>query len=869
MNDGLEAGGDRDGGGGGGRFAAGAGGGGGFPRSLQQSLLPSSAAEVRASAEQENILKILGDIQNNLPVKRDRSQEDAKDKFLNKIMSSLPAPKKDFVSRFIKAARNPIEQTVGIFYECIAELVRGVGGADVDAAAVKYGVGPDRKLAFGTTIDSVVKLGLGSCISVPGHYGQLVYEVQWGSEAERLFGDVSVCLGSLVFARDHILYMIESGIMVCSFGFANLASLQQLFKTAYESLSQETIINALEGLNMTNAEAVLMWENIKSFSPGQIRYLLITLYLVAVRKWRSIGNPQADAAAQAAAAQAAAAAAAVPGAAPAQQSLIISLINDVWLLFFNNVLNPTMDVVREIFTLNFTVRPPGEGSLDFLVASTGALFQRGYDALISRSHQLSSPENRNSVLLKVASLSLKIPICDQASPEEKKTLVWKLVNDVKEYLFTQLCEEPNPPQEIETLRRLLVTSLDQKPDARMRRDSLLTYEEAQEFFMCFPLFMSNVDTTTLVRVYNEDMASWDSTGDGSLQTQPAGLDSMTKNLVGLREIPRCVVEPNFFVRVSQKNAECSDSLFARIAVAVGFDEPGVAVHPSLVDGKFQPFFAKTIFDRVVKVKAELTKWNEDHPDGPEVDIAEVDKSLMRIVHFFITRFLELISIEQSAPPKSIKEAIKEEWDNLSTKMLGVVQVVTANSAQFVKSIVAEGMSMGFMGCLQEFMSGATATTTNVTNVRQLSLLVESSCEAIADPASPASPASPAEPAPTAAAPQAVVEVPRRTNSAPANLSSRRVRVRKISPPPSSSASAQPAGGLSFRVFKPNDGAAADGMGGAAADGMGGAGHGGSKSRKNTKRTRRHSKGRKSSKAAKKTKQRRSSRHRRSSRKGRK
>jgi hypothetical protein len=44
---------------------------------------------------------------------------------------------------------------------------------------------------------------------------------------------------------------------------------------------------------------------------------------------------------------------------------------------------------------------------------------------------------------------------------------------------------------------------------------------------------------------------------------------------------------------------------------------------------------------------------------------------------------------------------------------------------------------------------------------------------------------------------------------------------------------------------------------------------GSKSRKNTKRTRRHSKGRKPSKAAKKTKQRRSSRHRRSSRKGRK
>ena len=43
----------------------------------------------------------------------------------------------------------------------------------------------------------------------------------------------------------------------------------------------------------------------------------------------------------------------------------------------------------------------------------------------------------------------------------------------------------------------------------------------------------------------------------------------------------------------------------------------------------------------------------------------------------------------------------------------------------------------------------------------------------------------------------------------------------------------------------------------------------SKSRKNTKRTRRYSKGRKSSKAAKKTQQRRSSRYRRSSRKGRK
>jgi len=71
-----------------------------------------------------------------------------------------------------------------------------------------------------------------------------------------------------------------------------------------------------------------------------------------------------------------------------------------------------------------------------------------------------------------------------------------------------------------------------------------------------------------------------------------------------------------------------------------------------------------------------------------------------------------------------------------------------------------------------------------------------------------------------------------------------------------------------------DAAAAD----AAGDEMGAAKQGGgnlsskksgSKSRKNTKRTRRHSKGRKSSKAAKKTKQRRSSRHRRSSRKGRK
>jgi hypothetical protein len=49
----------------------------------------------------------------------------------------------------------------------------------------------------------------------------------------------------------------------------------------------------------------------------------------------------------------------------------------------------------------------------------------------------------------------------------------------------------------------------------------------------------------------------------------------------------------------------------------------------------------------------------------------------------------------------------------------------------------------------------------------------------------------------------------------------------------------------------------------------GTGSGGSKSRKNTKRTRRHSKGRKSSKSAKKTQQRRSSRYRRSSRKGRK
>jgi hypothetical protein len=799
------------------------------PTGVQRSLLPSpaarpapapAAAAAAALQEQENILKILEDIQNNPPVELGQEQQNAKDKFLNKLMRSLPAIKKGIVARLIAAAQAPIERTVGVFYDDILlESVHGVGDTDFDAAAVKYGVGPDDKLAFGTTIDSVVKLGLGSCISVPGHYGQLVYEVQWGSEAARVIGDSVMCLGSLYVARDMIIYCIESGIMVCSFGFANLGALQKLFVTAYNICSEENIINALKGINMTEQDAILMWNNIKSFSSGQIRYLLITLYLVAVRKWRSIngGDPQAAAAA---------AQGPNPPPAAAQQSFIISLINDVWLLFFNNVFDPTMEAVNSIFTLNFTVRPEGQGGFDFLVASTGALFQRGYDALILRSRLLSPAANRNSVLLKVASLSLKIPICDEASPEEKRTLVWKLVNDVKEHLFAQMCEVARPPQAIQTLRSLLVASLDQKPDARMRRDSLLTYDEAQEFFMCFPLFRSNVVTPTLVRVYNEEMASGD-IGEGSLDPHPPSEDSMAKNLAGLKETPRCVVDPNFFVLVSQTNAQCSDTLLARTAVAVGFDEPGVAVQPAMVDGKYQEFFTKIILDRIIKVKGELTKWNIEHPDEPQVDIAAVDKSLKRIVHIFITRFFELISRSQSAPPKNLKETIKQAWDNLSTKMLGFVQGVTANSAQFVKSIVAEGMSMGFIGCLHEFMSGAVATTANV---KELSLLVESSCREIAD-------AAPALAAPALAAP---------------SDNHRRVKLRMDSPPPPSS--------LTFRVFKPSDSAPADTMG---------SGKGGSKSRKNTKRTRRHSKGRKSSKAAKKTQQRRSSRHRRSSRKGRK
>ena len=503
-----------------------------------------------------------------------------------------------------------------------------------------------------------------------------------------------------------------------------------------------------------------------------------------------------------------------------------------------------MDAVGQIFVLNFTIRPEGEGTFDFLITTTGELFQRGYDILVALSRRLSPAANRDSVLLKVASLSLKIPICDEASPYEKRTLVWMLVNDVKEYLFDQLCEVVLPPQEIASLRRLLVESLDRGEES-MRRNGLLTYEEAQDFFMCFPLFKSNVVRPTFEQRH-EEMAG--DVGEGSLDAQPPFDDSQRENLAGLSEMPRRVADPNFFVSLSQTNATYSHSLLARATVVLGFDEPGVAVQPAKVDGKFQEFFAKIIFDRVNKVMDELDKWNKEHPTEPQVDMTAVEQSLMRIINFYVVRFLELISRKQEAPPLDLTGAIKQGFGQLKQIMSNLGKGMITRSEQFVERISSE-MCIGFLGCLHEFMSGATATTITDKDVQNVSVLIQSSCseiaEAVAHPIGGGGGSGDdtidaggggGAAADAAAALAAGGGGDDDGDGDDAGGEQRRVRKRPSnSPPPPHS----------------------------------GVGRGGSKSRKNTKRTRRHSKGRKSSKAAKKTQQRRSSRYRRSSRKGRK